>query len=271
MTRRYALVLILSATLTTMLACTDHSLDQVALLTDSTSWRELEHQVPVLMDSAGVPGLSIAITTDSGIVWSRGFGVRSVETGDPVDTGSVFEAASLSKPVFAYAVLQLVDQGVLDLDTPLSEYYEYADITHDPQHADITARMVLTHSAGFPNWRPRGGQLTIDFEPGSEFSYSGEGFGYLQRVVMHLTGERLQPLMERLVFDPVGMPNSSYVWNDRFEANVAMPHDGEGNVTRKGKPQAGRGHAAATLHTTAPDFARFMRAVMNGARLSDPR
>jgi CubicO group peptidase (beta-lactamase class C family) len=223
----------------------------------------------MLMDSAGVPGLSIAITTDSGIVWSRGFGVRSAETGDPVDTGSVFEAASLSKPVFAYAVLQLVDEGVLDLDTPLSEYYHYADIAHDPRHVLITGRMVLTHSTGFPNWRPRDGQLAIGFEPGSEFSYSGEGFGYLQRVVMHITGERLQPLMERLVFQPLDMPNSSYVWNDRFDAVVAMPHDGDGQVTGKRKPAEGSGHAAATLHTTAPDFARFMVAVMNGNRLSD--
>jgi CubicO group peptidase (beta-lactamase class C family) len=263
MTRRYALALILSASVTTAPGCSNQAPDQVALLTDSTRWRELEQVIPVVMDSAGVPGLSIAITTDSGIAWGRGFGVRSTDTGDPVDTGSVFEAASLSKPVFAYGVLQLVDQGVLDLDTPLSEYYDYADIADDPQHERITARMVLTHSTGFPNWRPGGGQLTITFEPGTEFSYSGEGFGYLQRVVMHVTGERLQPLMERLVFEPVGMPNSSYIWDDRFESDI------DGNVTDKRKPQAGTGHAAATLHTTAPDFARFMTAVMNGTGLSD--
>ena len=269
MIRRYALALILSATLATTPGCTNQSPDQVAVLADSTGWRELEQVIPMVMDSAGVPGLSIAVTNDSGVAWGRGFGVRNTETGDPVDTGSVFEAASLSKPVFAYAVLQLVDQGVIDLDTPLPEYYDYTDIAHDPQHVQITARMALTHSTGLPNWRPGGGQLTIDFAPGSEFSYSGEGFGYLQRVVMHRTGERLQPLMERLVFEPVGMPNSSYIWEDRFDARVAMPHDGDGNVTNKRKPQTETGHAAATLHTTAPDFARFMTAVMNGTGLSD--
>jgi CubicO group peptidase (beta-lactamase class C family) len=229
----------------------------------------LDSLIPALMDSAQVTGLSMAIVNDSGIVWSRAYGVRSLETGEPVNVNSVFEAASLSKPVFAYAVLQLAEEGVIDLDTPLAEYYEYEDIAHDERHRLITPRIVLTHSPGFPNWRPWGGQLTIDFEPGSEFSYSGEGFGYLQRAVMAITGEPLQQLMKRLVFEPLGMTSSGYIWDDRFDENLAMPHSGNGEVMRKNKPTRGRGHAAATLHTTAPDFARFMVAMMNGTGLSD--
>jgi CubicO group peptidase (beta-lactamase class C family) len=220
------------------------------------------------MDSGGVSGLAIAIVNDTAIAWSRGFGMRSLETNEPVDENTVFEAASLSKPVFAYAVLQLVDQGLIDLDTPISEYYDYDAIAHDERAKKITPRMVLCHSPGFPNWRPRDGQLTTNFEPGTEFSYSGEGFGYLQRAVMQITGEPLQELTERLVFEPLGMTNSSYIWDDRLEANLAMPHGGDGEVLRKGKPGRGRGHAAATLHTTAPDFARFMIAVMDGTELS---
>jgi CubicO group peptidase (beta-lactamase class C family) len=162
--------------------------DRAATLTQAERLAELEQQILALLDSGGIPGLSIAIANDSGVVWSRGFGVRSTETDAPVDANTVFEAASLSKPVFAYAVLQLVDQGVLDLDTPLADYYEYEHIAHDERGSSITARMVLTHTTGFPNWRPRGGDLTIGFEPGSEFSYSGEGFGYLQLTVMDLTG-----------------------------------------------------------------------------------
>jgi CubicO group peptidase (beta-lactamase class C family) len=221
------------------------------------------------MESGGVTGLSIAITADTGIIWSRGYGSRNVETGDPVDTASVFEAASLSKPVFAYAFLQLVDEGIFDLDSPIAENYEYAAIAHEERRTVITPRMVLTHSPGFPNWRPRGGQLTINFEPGSEFSYSGEGFVYLQRAVMHVTGEPLNQLASRLVFEPLGMQSSSYVWRDEFDDRVAMPHNSEGQVARKYKPQRGRGNAAASLHTTASDFARFIRAMMNGAGLSD--
>jgi CubicO group peptidase (beta-lactamase class C family) len=258
----------LAALVATVQACAAPPSDPIDTLTDAERLAELERVIPMVMDSGSVTGLSVAVVSDSGVVWSRGFGVRNVETGEPVDTQSVFEAASLSKPVFAYAVLQLVDQGLIDLDVPLATYYEYEDIAHDARHRSITARMVLTHSTGFPNWR-RDGRLTINFEPGSEFSYSGEGFGYLQRVVMHLTGEPLQELMERLVFEPLQMTSSSYIWDERFDAHIAMPHDDAGQLAEKRKPGRGRGHAAATLHTTAPDFGRFLVAVLNGTGLSD--
>jgi len=241
----------------------------LATLTTAERLAELDSIIPALMDSGDVTGMSIAITEDTGLVWARGFGLRSKETQERVDATTVFEAASLSKPVFAYAVLQLVDQGVLDLDTPIADYYEYESITHDERYRLITPRMVLTHSPGFPNWRPRGGQLTIDREPGTEFSYSGEGFVYLQLAVMNLTGEPLDQLVRRLVFAPLGMTSSSYLWQEQFEAVVALPHNSEGDVLRKNKPQSGRGNAAASLHTTAPDFARFLMAVMNGSGLSD--
>jgi len=243
--------------------------DRLDQLTSAAAWAELDSIIPILMDSGDVTGMSVAITADTGLVWARGFGVRNQETGEPVQATTVFEAASLSKPVFAYAVLQLVDQGVLDLDTPIADYFEYEDITHDERYKLITPRMVLTHSPGFPNWRPRGGQLTIDRDPGTEFSYSGEGFVYLQRAVMDLTGEPLEQLARRLVFEPLGMTSSSYLWQEQFEDVIAMPHGSDGQVLRKNKPSRGRGNAAASLHTTAPDYARFIMAVMNGTRLSD--
>ncbi len=243
--------------------------DRLATLVSGNENLRLETAIPSLMESGSVTGLSIALATDSGIVWSKGFGIRSQETGAPVDTTSVFEAASLSKPVFAYAFLKLVDEGTVDLDTPIADYYEYEAILHDPRHSEINARTVLTHSPGFPNWRPRGGQLTIDFEPGSQFSYSGEGFVYLQRAVMHVTGESLEELTQRLVFAPLGMTSSSYLWQEAFEQTVALPHASDGQVRRKFKPQSGQGNAAASLHTTALDFARFIMAVMNGTGLTD--
>lgn len=245
------------------------SANRLETLTMPDAITELERVIPTLMDNGGVTGMAVAITADTGLVWSRGFGLRNEETEELVTEHSVFEAASLSKPVFAYAVLQLVDQGIIDLDTPIPDYYEYDDIAHDDRHRLITPRMVLTHSPGFPNWRPSGGQLTIDREPGSEFSYSGEGFVYLQLAVMELTGETLDQLAQRLVFEPLGMASSSYLWQEQFEEVVALPHGSEGEVLTKNKPQPGGGNAAASLHTTAPDFARFMTAVMNGTGLSD--
>jgi CubicO group peptidase (beta-lactamase class C family) len=252
-----------------LLACAPEDPTRLEMLTSPEAIAELEARLPVLMDRGGVTGLAMAVTSDTGLFWARGFGVRSAETGDPVTENSVFEAASLSKPVFAYAVLQLVDQGLIELDTPISEYYGYPDIAHDERHTLITPRMVLTHTPGFPNWRPRGEGLTIDREPGTAFRYSGEGFVYLQRAVMALTGESLDSLARRLVFEPLGMTSSSYLWQERFEETVALPHGTDGEVLEKNKPRLGRGNAAASFHTTAPDFARFMTAVMNGTGLRD--
>ena len=265
---RYLFVLTLPIVLG-LQACAQEASDPIqrlATLTSEERLAELEQLIPALMDSAGVTGLAMAIVSDSAIEWSHGFGVKSVETGEPVDENTVFEAASLSKPVFAYAVLQLVDQGIIDLDRPIADYYEYA-VTEDERYKRITPRMVLSHTTGFPNWRPREGQLTINFDPGTEFRYSGEGFGYLQLAVMDVTDETLQELAERLVFGPLGMTSSSYIWDDRFDENLALPHGTNGELLEKRRPR--RGHAAATLHTTAVDFARFMIAFMNGAGLSD--
>jgi CubicO group peptidase (beta-lactamase class C family) len=187
---------------------------KIDTLTEPQRLTGLDSLIPELMDSGAVTGLSMAIAGEGGTVWARGFGVRSAETGEPVDENTVFEAASLSKPVFAYAVLQLVDEGIIDLDTPLHEYWDYEFVPGDERYKLITARMVLTHSPGFPNWRPDEGELTIDLEPGSEFSYSGEGFGYLQLTVMQITSEPLQEFVEKRVFEPLSMTNSSYIWEE---------------------------------------------------------
>jgi CubicO group peptidase (beta-lactamase class C family) len=226
---------------------------------------QLERTIPQLMKDGEVPGLSIALVRDGKLVWQRGFGVKSVSTNEPVGNDTVFEAASLSKPVFAYAVLRMVDRGLIDLDAPLTKYLPAAYVEGDARLNLITARMVLSHRTGFPNWRPRGGPLKIHFTPGERFSYSGEGFVYLQKAVEHLTGQPLDALMRKMVFEPLGMTGSSYVWQERFERLKATGHDAAGNVTELRKPA--EANAAASLHTTAGDYARFMIAIMKGTGL----
>ncbi|MDQ3289686.1 MAG: serine hydrolase, partial [Bacteroidota bacterium] len=167
-------------------------------------------------------------------------------------------------PVFAYACLQLVDQGLLNLDKPLYTYLPYPDIERDERYKKITARMVLSHTSGFPNWR-NNDSLRINFEPGQKFSYSGEGYVYLQKVVEKITGKPLEKLMEEKVFGPLDMPNSSYTWRADFDAKTATPHDGFSNPLPKNKPTTA--NAAASLHTTAPDYAAFVKAIVNGTGL----
>jgi CubicO group peptidase (beta-lactamase class C family) len=217
-----------------------------------------------LMAQARVPGVSIAVIRKGKIAELTQMGVRTASTGVPVDADTVFAAASLSKPVFAYAVLQLVDAGVLSLDATLSSYVPDF-VTDDPRAAGLTLRHVLSHTTGLPNWRGLTHPLKTHLEPGTRFSYSGEAFVWLQRVVEAATGETLEALVRRLVFDPLDMRRSSFVWRPDFDADHADGHDANAApLALKKPPQA---NAAFSLHTTAADYARFMQAVLSGARL----
>jgi CubicO group peptidase (beta-lactamase class C family) len=206
----------------------------------------------------------MAVVRDGRVVWAGAFGTRDDSAHTPVDTATVFEAASLSKPVFAYLVLRLADRGELDLDRPLADMMEYSRLPHDERARRITARMVLSHSTGLPNWG--GEQLTLQFEPGTAYGYSGEGFLYLQKAVERATGLSLEALARREVFAPLGMTRSSYIWQERFEGDAAYAKDWLWRVApidRWAEP-----NAAYTLLTTAPDYARFVAAVLTGRGLA---
>jgi CubicO group peptidase (beta-lactamase class C family) len=228
----------------------------------------LEERLPQLMKEANVPGLSLALLRDGELVWQRGFGVKNAQTGEPVTGNTVFEAASLSKPVFAYAVLKLVDSGKFDLDKPLTQYLpgQY-DVGDDPRLNQITARHVLSHMPGFPNWRPRGGALKIHFTPGDRFSYSGEGFVYLSKVIEHVTGEKFNDFMKKSVFEPLGMTGSSYVWQESYDTLKTFVHNSKGEPNGQNKMSQGAFNAAASLHTTAQDYGRFVAAILKGTGL----
>ena len=219
----------------------------------------LEKNISELMRAGDVPGLSIAVIENARLAWQKDFGVANASTKQPVTATTVFEAASLSKPVFAYAVLRLVEKGKLDLDTPLVSYLPKPYVENDPNSARITARFVLSHSTGFPNWRGRN-VLKTHFVPGEKFSYSGEGFVYLQRVVEQVTGETLEAVMQREVFVPLGMTSSSYVWQDKYKDLKATGHNSAGVAqSRREKLEA---NAAASLHTSTTDYAKFVIAIL---------
>ena len=227
----------------------------------------LERRVPQLMAGGDVPGLSIALVRGGELAWHRGFGVRHAATKEAVGADTIFEAASLSKPVFAYAVLKLVDAGKLDLDAPLNKYLPgNYDVGDDARLGRITARRVLSHTTGFPNWRPRGETaLKIHFTPGERFSYSGEGFVYLAQAVERLTGEKFEDFMKRTVFDPLGMTSSSFVWREEYASRKVFNHNAVGAPT--GQNKVPKANAAASLNTTARDYGLFLAAVLRGRGL----
>jgi CubicO group peptidase (beta-lactamase class C family) len=226
----------------------------------------LEKVVPELMEKGAVTGLSLCLVQEGQVVWSLASGVRDVESGQPVEGDTVFQAASLSKPVFTYGLLGLIEEGLLELDRPLGEYWDYEDLAHDERGGTITTRMVLSHSSGLPNWRESGKPLEFAFEPGEKFGYSGEGFVYLQKVVEQLTGMGLAEFAERRVFAPLGMALSGYAWREEYEERVAHGHNMAGESL--GRAEWEDANAAASLHTTAAEFGRFVEAVLNGEGLA---
>lgn len=223
----------------------------------------IETSVRHLMASAAIPGVALA-TVDKGEVSVMPMGVAELEAARPVSDATIFDVASLSKPVAAYIALQLMDAGTLDLDEPLCRIVQKGV---PPQLASslITARHVLTHTSGLPNLR--GDEpLRTYFPPGSWFSYSSVGFAYLQMALEAATTQPFEALAKRMVFDPLGMQSSSFQWRDSFNEDFAVPHEGERQL-EKHRPAAG--HASYSLQTTAGDYAKFMVAVLNGSSLKE--
>jgi CubicO group peptidase (beta-lactamase class C family) len=220
----------------------------------------LATDIPVLMQKAGVPGLSIAVIRGGKTVWTETFGIRNAETKKSVAADTMFNVGSLSKPVFAYGVLKLVDAGKLKLDEPLAPYLPKEFTIDDPRFNQITARIVLSHRTGFPNWPGDGRPLAIHFTPGERFSYSGSGMVLLQKAIEKITGKTLNDYMQDAVFAPLGMKHSSYVWNAAFENQVAVGHDVGGSPVELFKAE--QGNAAASLETTAEDYAILLDAVL---------
>jgi CubicO group peptidase (beta-lactamase class C family) len=266
--------------------------------------------IPALLQLASVPGIAIA-TVHRGDVSVEGFGVRRAGTDDKVTGDTVFAAASLSKPVFASIVMQLAAEGTIDLTRPLASYLPLPNPA-DERAKGITATHVLSHSSGWRNWRNAPDDaLTADFEPGSKFSYSGEGYFFLQRVVEKLTGQGLSRLARERVFTPLGMKASGFMWRADLDAALASPHTSRGQpidsfnakigkafaglVAEMGKPveewttadvekalprvDASIAvlpnnlvpNAAASLLTTARDYGTFVRWLLGAGPLSGGR
>ena len=251
------------------------------------TWRDsiaaLETGIPRMMAEFNVPGLSIAVIRDGAIAWRRGCGVRSRTSSAAVDIDTVFEAQSMSKPVFAYRVMKLCEMGVLDLDAPLTRYTPDRYIENDVRLDLVTARRVLSHTTGWPNWRKLDDPLRFNFTPGERWSYSGEGYAYLQSVITRLVGHTDSTRcgsyemgyrvcatdfgddMAANLLRPFGMTHSGYVWTAAIGRNQAGAHDKEGKPFARRRSSAtdvARYGSAGALLTTAVDYAKFLIEVM---------
>ncbi len=217
----------------------------------------LKKSIPLWMKEFKIPGLSFALFNGEKIILNLEFGVKNSISQEPIISSTVFEAASLSKPVIALAALKMCREGMLDLDIPLKSYVS-SSYKGDPLYlSSVTLRHILCHSSGFPSANLKIGEpLNINLPPGSQFAYSGESYCYLGFVLEHLIGNSLNIYLEENIFQPFEMRDSGFIWKEQYETQAAIGHDSKGTPTAKWKPK--RLVASCSLHTTATDFARFI-------------
>lgn len=258
-------------------------LDSTRLASDS-----LTGFITSLMKKAHVYGLGISVINHDELVYQQYFGAKNNMTGEQLKPGTLFYGASFSKTIFADVVLQLAEEKVIHLDTPLytylkeplytyrtsylqrlfgANYIDYRDLKNDMRYKLFTARMCLSHTTGLPNWRwfEDDKKLKIKFDPGTRYSYSGEGMFLLQFVIEELTGRHFKDIASRKVLSPVQMTSSSYVWQRGYEGNYCVGHDAIGQTL--GIPKSNVANAAGSLSTTLEDYTRFFLTVLKQNQL----
>ena len=225
-----------------------------------------------------IPSLSIAIINDGEVVYHRVKGYSNKEQEILADNNSIFEGASISKSVFGFFVMTFVEDGLIELDKPLYKYLPNPDIEYDERYKKITARMVLSHRSGFPNWRDDYPEkkLFIQFEPDTDYHYSGEGYQYLAEVLKHIlktdwSGLELE--FQKRVATPFDMEHTRFIKDDYTRIHKVQPYDNNGNWIDKSKSEWWKSRdsvfvAPTTIHSESIDFSKWMISMMNEKGLS---
>lgn len=243
---------------------------------------DIDILVRALMETEEVPGLALALIESGTVTYKKTYGYREVETATSLDTDTVMYGASLTKFLFSAFVMQLVEEGKLDLDTPIAallpkelpSYERYQDLEGDPRWRQLTMRILLNHTSGFPNFRfflPDGGfdkdaKLKFFFNPGERYGYSGEGYYIAQLVVEEMLGIKTGPELQKRFFDPLGMTRTSLTWRDDFRPNFAQGYSVDGE--NLGHNMQSNVRAAGSMDTTINDFSAWVAAFMRGDLMS---
>ena len=232
------------------------------------------------MRDTGARGLAIAVIDNGRVSSVQAFGDRNAR-GEPLTVDSVMYGASLTKAVFAYTVMQLVEEGKVGLDESIADmlprplpsygnldaYGNWGDLAGDARWRKLTPRILLTHSSGFRNfsWDEPDQKLRINFAPGSRYSYSGEGIILLQFALEQGLGLKLGEEMQRRVFDRFGMANTSMMWRPDFARNLADGWKADGSI--EPHDERSKVRAPGSMDTSIADFAKFAAGFMRGEGL----
>lgn len=226
-----------------------------------------QHQfIDKLRSDSNVTGLQLVwINKNKSTVYNSGFAFTGVR--QKVTANIIFQAASLSKVVVAYICMQLAAEKKINIDMPLYHYFDYPRMKNDVESKKITARMVLNHTTGWPNWAQNpmqkawaGSSLKTQLKPGTKWGYSGEGFVFLQLAIQNILKKDFQSIASERVFKPLRMKNSSFVWEERFANRATYGHNSKNEPTER--TEYFLPNAAFSLLTTATDYGLFLKALI---------
>ncbi len=234
---------------------------------ENVSEAEIDSFITTWKNYFEIPAVSVVVIKNNKVFFDKTFGTKNNLTQESVDSRTLFEAASITKSVFATMVLRLAEREIIDLDKPLHEYLPFPNLEHDERSKLLTARIILGHQSGLPNWAWAGpgtwqdaGNIELGFTPGTEFGYSGEAFNYLGRVIEHITGKNLQTIYKQEIEKPFKLNNSYFYYTDAQEERFALGHVQQ-YAQVKGKERIAS--PASSLSTNAHLFKGFVLGLMN--------
>lgn len=253
------------------ISCQKKEVKYIKTLSGKTIMKsDIDSLIDNQMDSLNIKGISIAIINDGEIVYHKAKGIADVYKDSHVDNETLFEAASLSKPVFAFFVMKQVEKGLIALDTPLYKYMPYPDIEYDERYKLITARNVLCHTTGFPNFRGHN-KLDMKFTPGIKFSYSGEAYIYLAKVIAHvnnLNWSNLDSLFQKEIAEPLNLQHFHFGIDKYIANHLASAHDGN-KIVYDSSWDRKILHPAAGLHAESINYSNFLISIMENKGLEE--
>lgn len=243
----------------------EHSPNQISIV--KTPVFDNDSEIEKWLNENNVPILGIGLIRNGTLKQVDVFGEFNKGISAPYNT--IFNVASLTKPVTAIIALKLLSLGKWDLDEPLCNYWIDPDIENDDRYKKLTTRLILSHQTGFPNWRGnnKDGKLNFIFDPGLQYQYSGEGYEYLRKALEKKFDKSLQQLGEELIFEPLEMTDTRFIWDDNVDSTrVALGYDTTGipyEIINNKTP-----NGADELLTTIEDYGKFLVSILNGDGLS---
>lgn len=256
--------------------CAKQSISSHNSLEEFTAY--FDERIPRWMDRYQVPGVGIALIVDGKLAWTGAYGYADVDNQRTMTVDAVCRAESISKSVTAWGVMNLVEQGLIDLDAPIQRYlkdWQLPDSEYDDR--SVTVRMLLSGSAGMPlgpigesvEYEPNSEMPSLrDYlddeailvqEPGSSFMYSNVGFNLLELIIEEVTGQAFSEYMKDEVLTPLGMENAYFSWEDAFVGAIPNGYEFEGTEVA---PYVYPVLASGGLIASLPDIGRFAAAGM---------